>query len=318
MRKNSLIILLWTLVCLTSRGQDERLCFNHLEVGLTACTTGFGFDVAMPMSESFRLRTGFDFMLHTKTNATLDVLLNGESYKAEYDDKGHRTDRLGKVHELIGSFTGYQMDEIIDVCMKPTMWNFRLLVDWFPFETKDWHFSAGVFAGPSQIALLRNTPESMNTITGLCVYNGMYNKIMADKPIVTVGNQSIEFPAELKDRVKNYGLMSIPVGTLPDGTPYSLNPGNEGLVEATVTTNWLRPYLGVGYTCALDKAGRTSLAFDLGMLIWGGKPSIKSSDGADLVNDVQDLEGKVGRWVDRYSSLPVFPVVELRISRRLF
>lgn len=310
--------LLLSLVFLASWGQDERFCFNHLEFGGGVGTTGFGFDLTTPIDESINLRAGVSFLPHIKFSGSHEVFLNGEPVVPTFGTEGERTDRMGKLLELMESFTGYQMDEEIGIYMKPTMWNFNVLVDWFPFEMNDWHFTAGFYLGPSEIARICNNPDEMHTLTGMGIYNGMYNKIMAGEPILSVGGQKVEFPGQLTDRVTNYGMMSIPVGEKNDGSSYSFNPGPDGMVKSFVKTNWFRPYVGCGYTCWFDLEHRTSFAVDLGMLIWGGKPSIKTADGTDFSRDMRSMTGDVGRWVNFYSTWTVMPVLEIRFRRRLF
>lgn len=312
------LILLLSLAHLALWAQDGRQSFRHFEIGVTAGTPGLGVDFAMPVSEAFRLRAGFSAMPHVQTSGSLDVLLNGQLVVPSYSDDGSRTDHMGKLFEMMESFTGYQMDEKIGVYHKPTMWNGKVLVDWFPFSGRSLHFTAGVYMGPSDVATICNNPDEMHTLTGLSIYNGMYEKIMAGEPILTVGGTTVNFPSRLKDKVVEYGRMSVPAGTLADGSSFSFEPGPDGLVEANVRTRWIRPYVGAGYTCWFDKAHRTSLAIDLGCMFWGGKPSIITATGEDLAAEVHDVPGDLGRWVDFYSSLRVMPVAELRISRRLF
>lgn len=318
MRRNLFLILLSSLVSLASWGQDERFCFNHLEFGAGVGTTGIGFDFSTPLTEDINLRTGISFVPHLKFTGSHDVFLNGEPVVPTFGEDGERTDRMGKLLELMQSFTGYQMDQEIGMYMKPTMWNFNILVDWYPFEVNYWHFTAGLYMGPSEIARICNNPEEMHTLTGMGIYNGMYNKIMAGEPILSIGGQTVEFPDRLTDRVRDYGIMSIPVGEKSDGSSFSFEPGPDGMVKTLVKTNWIRPYLGCGYTCWFDLEHRTSFSIDFGMLIWGGKPSIKAADGTDFARDMRNMTGDVGRWVDFYSTWTVMPVLEIRFRRRLF
>lgn len=319
MRRRLLSVLSMSLLCLTSSwGQDEWLCFNHLEAGITVGTTGLGVEFAMPISDAFRLRAGFSAVPHFRNTTSLEVLLSDQPATPTFDADGNRTDRMGKLFEMMESFTGYQMDERIDLTFKPTMWNGKLLLDWYPTQQKDWHFTAGFYMGPSEVASLCNDPDEMNTLTGMGIYNSMYENILAGKPILSIGGTTVGFPAKLKDKVVEYGRMSAPIGHLSDGSVYSFEPGPDGLIAASVTTRWLRPYIGAGYTYWIGKGFRTAISFDLGCFFWGGKPKLITSDKVDLASDVCDLTGDIKRWVNFYSALRVMPVAEIRFSRRLF
>lgn len=317
MKKQSLILSLFMLVALPCWGQSERIAFRHLEFGATIGNAGIGFDFAAPITADLRLRTGFSFTPHIKTRGSLDVCLNGEVIAPVYDETGYRTDRMGKLIEMMESFTGYKMEEQVDFYTEPTMWNGKILVDWFPFEQKTWHLTAGIYLGPSEVAYACNEDYEMHTLTGLGIYNGLYDRIMEGKPILTVGDQQINFPADYVQKVQNYGAISLPAGKKNGGSFYDFCPGSSGLSEATVSTNPIRPFLGGGFTYWFEKEQRTSVSLDCGLLFWG-TPDIIDANGVDLVNDVVEVTGELGRWVDRYASHSVMPMLELRISRRLF
>ena len=50
-------------------------------------------------------------------------------------------------------------------------------------------------------------------------------------------------------------------------------------------------------------------------MFWGGTPRVDCY-GTDLVK--MNVKGKVGDYVKFFEALKVFPVINLRISRRLF
>jgi hypothetical protein len=60
------------------------------------------------------------------------------------------------------------------------------------------------------------------------------------------------------------------------------------------------------------------VSFDCGAMFWGGTPKVVTHDGTDLINDVENVRGKVGDYIDIIKQVKVFPVVNLRISYRLF
>ena len=83
--------------------------------------------------------------------------------------------------------------------------------------------------------------------------------------------------------------------------------------------NRFKPYLGFGYNGKLLKNNdRYKIGFDCGIMFWGGKPSVITHDGTDLIKNVEDVRGKVGDYVDVAKKFEIFPTINLRISKRLF
>lgn len=103
------------------------------------------------------------------------------------------------------------------------------------------------------------------------------------------------------------------------GDPYIMEPDESGMVKADLHVNPFKPYLGFGYEGRLSKKDdRYKIAFDCGVLFWGGSPSIKTHEGVDLAHDVEKIGGKVGRYVETIDKFKVFPVISVRLTRRLF
>ena len=98
-----------------------------------------------------------------------------------------------------------------------------------------------------------------------------------------------------------------------------MEPDKDGTVRARVKANPFKPYLGIGYGGRLLKnSDRYHISADLGILFWGGTPSIIMHDGTNLARDVVDIGGKVGDYVDFISGLHVYPVLNLRITKTIF
>lgn len=102
------------------------------------------------------------------------------------------------------------------------------------------------------------------------------------------------------------------------GDAYRMVPNNECMVKANAYANAIKPYLGVGYSGYIDSYKRTMLSVDCGVMFWGGRPSIITHDGIDLVRDLYDLNSSVNKYVKIVKALPVYPVIELKISQRIF
>lgn len=101
------------------------------------------------------------------------------------------------------------------------------------------------------------------------------------------------------------------------GDPYMLEPDENSMVKCDMHVNRFKPYLGFGYEGRLAKNDdRYKIAFDCGVLFWGGVPEVTTHEGIDLTSDVENIKGKVGTYVDAIEKFKVFPVVTVRFTRR--
>lgn len=299
----------------TNAPLDKNL-FNHLDMAVDMGTTGIGIELASPIGNNVQVRTGFSFMPHFQHTMHFGI----EAYDNE---KGILTTKFDQLAEMMKSFTGYQVDSQIDMIGEPTYNNFKLLVDVFPFRNKKWHFTAGFYVGPSTIAKAYNTTEDMPSLLAVGIYNHIYDFVKDDKyldePLYGSYYLDPTMGSQLKEKMTNYGRMGIHIGDKQDGSPYMMEPDANGMVSAKVKVNSFKPYLGFGYGNA--KAGNNkkfNISFDCGIMIWGGTPKIITHDGTDLANDVTNVRGKVGTYTDIIKFFKVFPVLNLKISRRIF
>lgn len=325
-------MLFVTLLFLTTQGQErqsdyipvsqywkEHNILQHLDVSITLGTTGVGFDLASPIGDYLQVRAGYAFMPRFHHNMSFGVQV-GETY----DDAV-----FNRLAFMMESFTGYRVDNKIEMIGEPTFNNAKLLVDVFPFKNnKHWHFTAGVYWGPSQIAEAYNRTEDMPSLLGVGIYNHMYEKAIVREPLVSfdLNGNIFSFPddPEIKDEIKDillsYGRMGVRVGNhVSDGSPYLVEPDENSMVKAKVKTNALKPYLGFGYGGRLIKNNDDyKISFDCGAMFWGGTPSILTHDGTDLAKDVRDIGGKVGTYVDLIKGVKVFPILNVRLTKTIF
>ncbi len=286
--------------------------FNNLEVTVNAGSTGIGFDFATYVHKIVRLRAGFDYM--PKITPTLNFEIEG----GKYDEAGNwiATD-FGKMAETLENFTGYKTDERVGMKGEPTFHNFKLFVDVFPFKNKNWHLTAGFYAGPARIGKAYNKTEEMTSLLAVGIYNNIYDKIMNGEPIY---GDNVYLDPDIEDKFIEYGRMGIRVGDrVSDGSPYLMEPDENGMVKAKLKVNSFRPYLGFGYSGRLVKDDdRYKIGFECGAMFWGGTPDIITHDGTNLTKDVTNIMYSVGNYVDVIKKFKVYPVINLRISRKLF
>ena len=329
----------------------EHDIFQHLDVSVTAGTTGIGFDVASPVTKWAQLRLGYEFMPRFTKTMGFDMTINGQPARS-YDEEGNRQEtRFDKLKEFLYSFTGYDIDDHVEMIGKPTINNFKMLVDVFPFQNnKHWHFTAGFYWGPSQFAEAVNSTEAMVSLVSAGIYNKMYESAKNGDPLIsfdpdqfpTLAGVGIEMPKEVRAKFMQYGDMGFVVGYFshdiynPDGsvlksksTPYIVEPDEDAMVRATANSNSFKPYLGFGYGGnLLKKRDDWKISFDCGAMFWGGTPNLvvyhglKLSDGTyrdvSLTDDVENINGQVGTYVDLFKAFKVFPVLSLRITKKIF
>lgn len=328
-----------------TRGTAKIKKFNHMDLSVTLGTTGVGFDVTMPINNIVQLRTGFTFMPHFTATMNFGVQVGDEAMtQAEQDAK------FEKMSTLLEEMIGTTVDQSIDMKGKPTFWNFKLLVDVFPFKDKHWHLTGGFYWGPSKIAVAENAVYDATSLVAMSLYNKLYDKVIAsyesygDFPYISIGGNELYAGYDLVETFMSYGKLGVHVGDYKDGTPYRMVPDEDNVVKTTIKVNSFRPYLGFGYGGRLFKGNDDYfVSFDCGLIFWGGTPRIMTTtlveatdaDGntiydetgflptytakkVDLAKDVENIGGKVGDYVDVIKAFKVYPEISVRFSRRIF
>ena len=314
------LALMGTTVLQAQAQENTTQMFNHLDLGVTLGTTGIGLDAAMPVGNYVKLRAGFEVMPRFNYDMHFDV----ESYGGE----SVTSDQFQRMAEVLNGLTGFEVDQNVTMKGKPTMWNFKFLVDIYPLKNnKHWHATVGFHWGPSKIAEAVNAIEDSPSLFAVGMYNHLYDVSYKDwilgepTPLIVTGSLGeLSLDPRIESRIVEMGRMGIPIGTYKEtGETYYMEPDEHSMVSAEARTNSFKPYIGIGYEGRLLKGNDTyHIGFDAGMMFWGGTPSIITHDGTDLAKDVEDVRGKVGTYVDLVKGFKVFPVVNLRITRTIF
>ncbi len=284
---------------------------RHLDLAFTAGTGGIGIELASPISAVVQLRGGFSFM--PRFHADIDFGIES----GKYDEAGQwQATNIQRLSERMEELTGWKIDDKISMNSGPTFWNFDVLVDVFPFHRKNWHFTGGIYWGRSKIATSYNTTLDMVSLLSVSAYNFIYDKIINGEPIY----DDVYLDPEIEDRFLEYGRLGMHLGEwASDGTSYVMEPDADGMVKAKVKVNNIKPYLGFGYGGRLIRGNdNINVSFDAGILFWGGTPQILTHDGVNLAKDIDNVRGKVGTYVDIISAFKVYPILNFRISRRLY
>ena len=302
MKRIVLSIALASCLFTTQAQENTFKPFKQLDFGVTLGTTGIGFDVTMPIQEIVKLRTGFEVM----PRFNYDMHFNVESFDGEGTPTGSTLDRMS---EVLYGLTGFRVDQNVTMKGKPTMWNFKFLVE-----------------------------EDSPSLFAVGMYNHLYDVAYKDweldipTPIIdTETTGAVYLDPQIEVRLLKMGRMGIPLGKFThdmtdvygqehkQGETYYMEPDEYSMVSAEARANSFKPYLGFGYEGRLIKNNDTyHIGFDAGVMIWGGTPSIMTHEGINLAKDVEGIGGKVGSYVDLVKAFKVFPVINLRITRTIF
>lgn len=289
--------------------------FNTVEIAANIGTTGLGLELASPITGWAKLRAGVDWM----PPFTIPMNFNMDSYV-----DGKVNDKFDKIQEMMYSLSGLKIDKEIVMESKPTMTTFRLLVDIYPFKAnKHWHFTAGFFLGGNSVGKSLNKMDEMPSLLVLKMYDRLYNNVTSEDFIDNIIDEPIfgdiyldpEVAMVLQEKIESLGKLGVHVGDYKDGTPYMMMPDEDGTVSAKAKVNRFRPYLGFGYGGAISKDGKWQASFDAGVQFWGGTPKVTVHDGT-VLNDLVNLRGKVGTYMDLMKTVPVYPTIDFRISYR--
>ena len=326
---------------LTSELKKDNNFFNHMDFGVTLGTTGVGFEVSMPVHDMVRVRTGLNYMPRFEVPMTFGIQVG--------NDPATSASKFNKMASVLQDLTGNPVDDHVEMLGKAKMWNWNLLFDVYPLKNnKHWRVTAGFFLGPSTVAEAFNKTESMASLVAVSIYNNMYDKLhgksleellgvkLIDLSVLGDKYADLSFDPEmlllLQQGFDNAGRMGIHLGTYvrdivdeagnvihKKGEPYVMTPDEDHMVKANMEVNAFKPYFGFGYDGRLVKGyDRLKVGVDAGIMLWGGKPSLLTHDGTDLINDVEGVTGKVGDYVDVMSSLTVFPVLNVKFSYTIF
>ena len=322
--KRSALLLMLILSVATSRAQyvsalqpqkyDKTLhwggAFQHLDLLYNISTTGIGIEAATPLGEDFRLRGGITYM-----PPLMKKHLHGQVYMG--DDNIH----FGDVQNLMFIESGYIMQDKVAMTGKWQMFNGKLLVDYFPLDDeKKFRITAGFYFGPARIAKITTDGESAATLSCIAAYNKKFFEVGDDSEILQWGLTGLYMGIYGHDVVDSDGTILH-----QKGEPYLMTPDDNGQLEMEVKTNSLKPYLGVGYELPFKSLGlekktnKWKFAFDAGVLFWGGSPSVRvSTDGIDLVRDIDNIPNRKGDYIKKIKKLAVYPNISISVVHHIF
>lgn len=311
---------------------------THMSLSATAGTTGLGFEVGVGLNDVLGLRAGASFMPHFKYPMTFTAQI-GDGDQMTADGLETRFERMA--HMLEG-FVGQPVDDKVDMMASPRLNQAKLLVDITPFRNKGWRLTTGFYYGPSRVAVCQNVPKETVSLFAINLYNRLYD----NNGEIAMG---FSLPPDLMSMVMYFGRAGFPVGHYVNdvvyqedvwvhddylnidyiehakgevihakGDTYLMAPSDENTAYADAYISRLRPYFGFGYNGALGRSDKWSWGFDAGVMYMGGAPKLVDHSGVDLMYDVRDIDGQIGDYVSLARHVKAYPILEFKLTRRLF
>lgn len=340
-------ILLLVILPSTAQAQDVSTTPyaspkpGSIDIALTAGSTGVGLDLSTPITPWFTVRAGASYMPRVNIPfkyafSVGDVTRNDDGHLA--GDGG----KFSKMNDLMYQLTGTKIEKVVHMNRHTMLDNVKLLFDVYPLKNKHWHATAGIYYGSRTFCYGENTLADATTFSCVAMYNEMYRKAVNNEPLIS--SNGTEFPEEIRQKFLSYGKAHVYLGKFThditsddgrviakEGETFYLEPDEDCKVTADARVNRFRPYLGIGYDGRLSKSDdRWRIGFNAGCMFWGGTPSVivkmkessitnpsSSFHEIDLMTDVTDLPYYAQKEADLVNALPLFPVLELRLSYRL-
>jgi hypothetical protein len=241
--KRLFVFALLSILCLEgAMAQKVRRfgVFDHAAIGVSAGTTGVGFELAAPITDFLVLRAGYSFMPELKYSTDVHYKAAGVENETEIEGKL----KYGNGHALL---------------------------DIYPIPGCTFHATVGAFYGTDKLI----TAENKQPIIGLLPGEGL----------------------EIGD--------------------YIIGPDVDGIARAAIKVKKLKPYVGIGFGRAVPRH-RVGFGANFGVQLWGSPKVYEQVTGKDVEVTSQDVGNKDGGVIKEISKISIWPVIDLKLTVRLF
>lgn len=315
-----------------------------MDFGVSAGTTGLGFEADTKLSKWIHVRIGASFMPHMtfSRNMSLSVMdKNGQNAISASQTK--------QIYETMNNLVGTKPNTEVRFNRTPTMNNAKILVDVYPLKNKHWHATAGLYYGNETVIKGENDINDAPTLMIASMYNNIHRIAVNEEPII-IGNTYTYLSDDVTNKLLSYGKTGIIMGKFTNdicndegeiihskGDMFLLEPDASCMVTEKVTVNKFRPYIGFGYSHGISKKDeRWTFGFDMGIMFWGGHPSVimtrkeqtseynEKKDKFDVTNKYYDIDitrditDYNSRYIDFMKKISAYPVLDLRLAYRIF
>ena len=252
---------------------------GHLSLGLELfSTTGFGLELATPLSPNIALRGGIS-MFPLSLSETFNTSLN-DNIRDKIDAAVNNSDELRTALVQQGLPTRAQdINTDIEATASLGLVNGKILVDFYPSARKSFHVTGGFYIGAANLVKVEGKMD-----------------------------EAVEILTVLKSHGFDYFGESFAVGS--GNNPLS---GHDLLdINGALKINSVKPYLGIGFGRAVP-VKRVGVNFEIGAF-YQGAPKITSDNPniQKLIDDeLDDVIGVLNKW-------SIYPVLSLKLNFRLF
>ncbi len=343
--------------------------FNHFAAAFTMGTTGLGFDFAAPVTDWLRLRAGGTFRLRTHQRATLTAEVAEGLTETEQSRRfenlssmmvGLMGTSLERTIEIDGTMRMHHFKLLVDVFPFKNNRHWHVTAGFYygndklvtcantiksvptlsTVSTYNMLYSLaqeGLFVDMSAAGLELSDDVEQALVSKLQEYGTAANAdgstYLAEYGISYNGGTYAHDIIARQDIYDAAGNLVIHKGEVvrSEGETVRLTPDKIDMICPTVKVNRFKPYLGVGYDCAISRDKRTRIGIDAGVLFWGGSPKVEvdvpmgfDESGStvyqtiDLVRDASNVPGSLGDKVKLAKDYKVYPDISLRISQRIW
>jgi len=258
--------------------QETVKSSGHLAVGIEVGTTGFGLELATPLSSNFDLRGGVSLFPTYSYDDNFKVNLT-ESFKKQFNDAINNDNPPGLASAL--EQQGIKSAEDINTNIKATasldFINGKILLDYYPSAKYAFHITGGVYIGRSDLV----------KVTGKM-------------------DQAVKLLDQLPS---NYSDMPLFTN---EEKAYELTGNDIRNMHGALRVNSVKPYLGIGFGRAIPRS-RVGVSFEIGAF-YQGTP--KFAGNSNNVQDLIDTE--LTGVTEVIKQFPIFPVISLKLNVRIF
>ena len=154
-----------------------------------------------------------------------------------------------------------------------------------------------------------------------------------DNPYYIANGEEVTYRTDANGRQIKAGSIRYHKGEVvrKAGEQLRFVPNADNTITADANVNRFKPYVGIGFDTHITKDKRTHIAFEAGVMFWGGRPRVDITTpvgmdangntvyaNVDLVRDLRDMPSNIESYIKKVRMLPVFPELSLRISQRLW
>ena len=278
------------LCCMTAwsgvSAQKTVSAFSNLSLGVEFFSfTGFGIELATPLSPNFALRGGVS-ILPINYNIT---------FKAPVDQ--------GIINEINNAITTSQppvstilaenglptkaedISTDVNTTVSLNFVNGKLLFDYYPSANHAFHITAGFYIGSSQLIKLKGKMDQAVDVLNVLKDNGV-----------------------LDNNGKNFIDRTY---VIDQENGYQLTGNDIKNITGSLNINTVKPYLGLGFGRAVPKS-RVGVTFEIGAF-YQGTPALKS----DNENIQKLIDGELSGVTETLNKLPIYPVLSLKLNFRI-